>query len=179
MIDPLTSRRIRYRALYVAIALVLILVRMLPVDHTPGGLPGPDLTLAITLAWLLRRPEYVPALLIVAVFLLEDMLFWRPIGLWALIVLGATEFLRAREQSLRDLPFALEWALVAAILVAMMVVKRVVLIVVLLDQPSLGLELFQMLMTLAAYPVVVLVSRVGFGLRRAAPGEVDAFGHRL
>ncbi|KEP70206.1 rod shape-determining protein MreD [Thioclava sp. BHET1] len=179
MIDPLTRRRLSYRTLYVCIALVLIFIRLMPINHVPGGLPGPDLTLALTLAWVLRRPEYVPALLIVAVFLLEDMLFWRPIGLWAVIVLGATEFTRAREQALRDLPFALEWALVAVLLVAMMLVKRLVLLVVLVEQPALGLELFQMLMTLAAYPVVVLVSRVAFGLRRAAPGEVDAFGHRM
>lgn len=179
MIDPITRRRLSYRTLFVVIGLVLIFVRLMPVDHSPGGLPGPDLTLALTLAWVLRRPEYVPALLIVLVFLLEDIMFWRPIGLWALIVLGATEFLRRREQSLRDLPFALEWALVAGLLIAMVAVKRIVLLVTMVDQPSLGLELFQMLVTLAAYPVVVLVSRVAFGLRRAAPGEVDAYGHRM
>ncbi|OWY14696.1 rod shape-determining protein MreD [Thioclava sp. F34-6] len=179
MIDPITRRRVSYRTLFVVIGLVLIFVRLMPVDHSPGGLPGPDLTLALTLAWVLRRPEYAPALLIVMVFLLEDIMFWRPIGLWALIVLGATEFLRRREQSLRDLPFALEWALVAGVLLAMVAVKRIVLLVTMVDQPSLGLELFQMLVTLAAYPVVVLVSRVAFGLRRAAPGEVDAYGHRM
>ncbi|MAQ36977.1 MULTISPECIES: rod shape-determining protein MreD [Thioclava] len=179
MIDPITRRRLSYRTLFVVIGLVLIFVRLMPVDHSPGGLPGPDLTLALTLAWVLRRPEYAPALLIVLVFLLEDIMFWRPIGLWALIVLGATEFLRRREQSLRDLPFALEWALVAGLLIAMVAVKRIVLLVTMVDQPSLGLELFQMLVTLAAYPVVVLVSRVAFGLRRAAPGEVDAYGHRM
>ena len=179
MIDPITRRRLSYRTLFVVIGLVLIFVRLMPVDHSPGGLPGPDLTLALTLAWVLRRPEYAPALLIVLVFLLEDIMFWRPIGLWALIVLGATEFLRRREQSLRDLPFALEWALVAGLLIAMVAVKRIVLLVTMVDQPSLGLELFQMLVTLAAYPGVVLVSRVAFGLRRAAPGEVDAYGHRM
>ncbi|PFG64394.1 rod shape-determining protein MreD [Thioclava sp. ES.031] len=179
MIDPITRRRLSYRTLFVVIGLVLIFVRLMPVNHSPGGLPGPDLTLALTLAWVLRRPEYAPALLIVLVFLLEDIMFWRPIGLWALIVLGATEFLRRREQSLRDLPFALEWALVAGLLIAMVAVKRIVLLVTMVDQPSLGLELFQMLVTLAAYPVVVLVSRVAFGLRRAAPGEVDAYGHRM
>ncbi|OOY27404.1 hypothetical protein BMI90_12375 [Thioclava sp. L04-15] len=179
MIDPLTRRRLGYRTLFIGIGIVLIFVRLLPLSHTPGALPGPDLMLALTLAWVLRRPEYVPALLIVVVFLLEDILFWRPIGLWTLIVLGATEFLRARENALRDLPFALEWALVAVLLVVMMSLKRFMLMIVMVEQPALGLELFRMLMTLAAYPVVVVVSRIAFGLRRAAPGEVDAFGHRL
>lgn len=179
MIDPLTRRRLSHRALFAAIGIVLIFIRLMPVNHTPGGLPGPDLTLALTLAWLLRRPEYVPAALIVLVFLLEDVMFWRPIGLWTLIVLGATEFLRTREQSLRDLPFALEWALVTGLLIAMVTLKRMILLMTMVEQPALGLELFQMLMTLVAYPIVVVVSRVAFGLRRAAPGEVDAFGHRM
>lgn len=179
MIDPLTRRRIGYRALYVGIGLVVIFVRLLPLGNHPGGLPGPDVTLAITLAWVLRRPEYVPALLIVAMFLLEDIMFWRPIGLWTLIVLGASEFLRIREESLRDLSFTLEWVLVAVILMVMLVSERLVLLIVMSPLPSLGLDLLGGLTTLAAYPPVVLLSRLGFGLRRAAPGEVDAFGRRL
>lgn len=179
MVDPITTRKIGYRTLYLGLAALVIFLRLLPVDRMTGGLPGPDLTLALTCAWVLRRPEYVPLLLIVSVFLFEDILFWRPIGLWTLIVLAGTEFLRAREEGSRDLPFALEWALVSGVLAAMLVAERLVLALFMVDQPSLGLELLQMLMTVAAYPAVVALSRLGFGLRRAAPGEVDAFGQRL
>jgi rod shape-determining protein MreD len=41
------------------------------------------------------------------------------------------------------------------------------------------MELLRLLVTLAAYPLVVVASRLALGLRRAAPGEVDALGHRL
>ncbi len=179
MIDPQTSRRIAHRGLYVGLVALVMFLRLLPVNPVAHGLPGPDLTLALTLAWVLRRPEYVPAALIVAVFLLEDLMFWRPVGLMTLIVLGATEFLRAREAASRDLPFVLELIMVAAVMLGILVVNRLVLSLVVVEQPPLGLELLRYLSTLAAYPFVVALSRMAFGLRRAAPGEVDAWGNRL
>jgi rod shape-determining protein MreD len=47
------------------------------------------------------------------------------------------------------------------------------------DQPTLGLTLLQLIATILAYPLVVAVTVFAFGLRRAAPGEVDDRGHRL
>ena len=179
MVDPLTTRRVAHRALYVALAALILFLRLLPINPVEHGIPGPDLTLAFTFAWLLRRPDYVPAALIVAVFLLEDLMYWRPIGLWPLIVLGGTEFLRARESASRDLPFVLEMAIVAGVMAAMLTANRLILAVTFVEQPPLGLEILRLLMTLAAYPFVVALSRLAFGLRRAAPGEVDALGHRL
>lgn len=179
MVDPLTTRRIAHRALYLGLALVVMFLRLLPVTPMSHGIPGPDLVLALTLAWVLRRPDYVPAWLIVGVFLLEDVMYWQPIGLWTLVVLVGTEFLRAREEATRDLNFLFEMALVAGVMAAMLVVNRTVLGLAVVDQPPLGLELLRLLMTLAAYPFVVALSALGFGLRRAALGELDAHGHRI
>lgn len=179
MVDPLTTRRLVHRALFLAIAAVILFLRLLPLSPGTGGLPGPDIFLALTLAWVLRRPDYVPAALIVAVILLEDLMFMRPPGLWPLMVLLGTEFLRRREQALRDLPFMLEWLVIGGVLAAMFLGNRAVLALVMVPQPGLGQDLLRLLATLAAYPVVVAASRLAFGLRRAAPGEVDALGHRL
>lgn len=179
MVDPLTTRRIAHRALFVALAAVILFLRLLPVNAAAHGIPGPDLTLAFTFVWVLRRPDYVPAVLVVAVFLMEDLMFWRPVGLWTLIVLAATEFLRAREESSRDLPFVLEMALVMGVMSTMLIANRLILGLAMVEQPLLGLELLRLVVTLAAYPFVVALSKLGFGLRRAAPGEVDALGHRL
>ena len=71
MVDPLTTRRLAHRALYVALAAVILFLRLLPVNPMAHGIPGPDLMLAFTLAWVLRRPDFVPALLIVAVVQLK------------------------------------------------------------------------------------------------------------
>lgn len=179
MVDPITSRRVLHMSLYTGLVLIVLFLRMLPINPVSTGIPGPDLTLALTLAWVMRRPDYLPAVLIVAVFLLEDLVYWRPIGLWALIVLFGTEFLRAREEASRDLPFALEMVLVGGVMVAMQVLDRFVLGLLMVDQPPLGRELLRMLMTLIAYPFVVALSLLAFGLRRAATGEVDDFGRPI
>ncbi|NCU20454.1 rod shape-determining protein MreD, partial [Candidatus Falkowbacteria bacterium] len=59
MIDPITRQQLWHIALYLAIAAVLLFLRLLPISPGTGGLPGPDLMLALTLAWVLRRPDYV------------------------------------------------------------------------------------------------------------------------
>jgi len=179
MIDPITRQRLWHQALYLCILGVLIFWQMLPLSVGAGGWPGPDLMLALTFAWLLRRPEYVPALAIAAVFFTEDLLTLRPPGLWAAIVLAATEILRAREAGMRDLGFLLEWLLVSGVMAAMLVADRLILTALFVPQPPLGLALLEYLATVAAYPAVVGVSHLLLGLRRAAPGEVDAFGRRL
>lgn len=162
------------RALYAGLCMVLIFLRLLPLDTLPRGWAGPDLILAITLAWGLRRPEFVPPLLVAAIFLLCDLLFQRPPGLWAALVLIGCQTLRARAPDLRDLTFPVEWASVATTLAAMTLGYRVILGVLMVDQAPLGLSLMQMLMTLAAYPVVVLLSHWLLGVRKVAPGELDA-----
>jgi len=179
MVDPVTSRRIAHAGLYLGLVLIVLFLRMLPINPVSDGIPGPDLTLALTLAWVLRRPDYLPAPLIVAVFLLEDLIYWRPIGLWTLIALAGTEFLRAREEGSRDLPFVLEAVLVGGVMFGMLLANRFVLGLVMVEQPPLGREVLRMFVTFFAYPFVVALSLLAFGLRRAAPGEVDDFGRPL
>lgn len=162
------------RAVYVGICLMLIYLRLLPLNTVPRGWAGPDLILALTLAWGLRRPEYVPPLLVAGVFLLTDLLFQRPPGLWAGLVLIGSQMLRARAPDLRDLTFPVEWLSVTTTLVAMTLAYRLILGVLMVDQAPLGLSLLELVMTLVAYPVVVLISQSVIGVRKVAPGELDA-----
>jgi rod shape-determining protein MreD len=179
MVDPVAAHRLGYRLLYVGLAAGLLFVRVLPLSAQPVRVPGPDLVVALTIVWVLRRPDYVPALLIAAVFLVEDLLLMRPPGLWAVIVLVGTEFLRSREATLRDLPFAVEWLVAGTLIAAMTLVRELVLAAFLVPQGAAGLVALQGLATILAYPLVVLLAHFGFGLRKAAPGQVDALGHRL
>src|SRR6056297_736148 len=162
------------RALFLGLCLLLIFLRLLPLDTLPRGWAGPDLILAITLAWGLRRPEFVPPVLVAGVFLLCDLLFHRPPGLWAGLVLIGSQTLRARAPDLRDLTFPVEWLSVATTLLAMTLGYRLVLSVLMIDQAPLGLSLMEMVMTLLAYPVVVVLSQWLLAVRKVAPGELDA-----
>jgi len=179
MAESVRTHPARYWALFSALALLTLFVRLLPLGVMPTGLPGPDLLLCIVLAWVLRRPEYMPALLIAAVFLLEDMLLMRPPGLWALVVLLGAEFLRHRQPLMRELSFPMEWAIVSAVMVAMLLAERLVLSIALVPMPGLGLSFLQLLVTVFAYPIVVLACHYAALVRKPALGEVDALGRPL
>lgn len=169
LISPVWARR----GLFVVLAAGLMFLQLLPLSTAAGGLPGPDLLLCLTVAWVLRRPDHVPALLIAAVFLLQDMLVMRPPGLWAVIVLVGCEFLRVRTRTMRDMPFVFEWGVVGLVLLAMMLAHRLMIALAMVPQHGLGQTLVQLVLTFSAYPAVAFVTQVVFRVHRAAPGARD------
>lgn len=179
MVDPVAASRLGHRALFVGLAALILFVRLLPLSTLPARWPGPDMLLCLTVVWVLRRPDYSPALVIAAIFLTEDLLTLRPPGLWAMIVLMGTEFLRRRETGTRDLPFLAEWGMAAATMAAMMLVYRLAFVVFVIPQGSFVQSLVELIATAITYPVLAVLMQFSFGLRRAATGEVDALGHRL
>ncbi len=164
---------------YLVIAVVLIFVQLLPMDTVPRSWAPPDILLAATLVWVTRRPDVMPILLIAGVFLLTDLLFQRPPGLWTGLVLILTEMLRARAGALRNVPFPLEWLTVGMGIVGITLANRAALAIVMTPQAPLALTVIQMVATILIYPVIAGLSHYIFGISRPAPGEVDAFGHRL
>ena len=157
MAEVVVTRRFRHWCLFLSLAFLVIFARLLPLDAGPGRLPGPDLLVCLTFAWVLRRPAYVPVAMIAAVMLMTDILFLRPLGLWAFCVVLASECF-ARVMHYED-------TLILAIFVV--------------DQPSIGLTLIQMIATILAYPLVVLFSARIVGLKKAPPGAVDNLGRKL
>lgn len=173
MIDPGRRRRILGQALYVALFLAILFWRLLPL--APGRViwPGPDLGLCLTLIWVLRRPEQVPVLTIAALYLIEDILLLRPIGLGAAIVVLGTEAARKREQHWRELPFMVEWLRVTMLLALMMLADRFLLTLFFLTPPPLGQAMLQFIATIAAYPVLAALAGWALGLPRST-AERDA-----
>jgi rod shape-determining protein MreD len=179
MVDPALSRKWAYWTLFLVLAGLMFFMRLIPLQTTPSNWAMPDLLVCMCFAWVLRRPDYTPVLLIAAVMLLADMLFQRPPGLMAALVVIGTEFLRRRTNLMRELPFLFEWAMVAGVMVAMLIAYRLVLIVVMQPRPSFWLSMTLLISTIAAYPLVVAFSRYVLGVRKIAPGEVDELGHRI
>ena len=164
---------------FAGICSAIIFVQLLPLDLRPAAWVAPDMLLAVAIAWVSRRPTYAPVTTIVLVFFLADLLFQRPPGLWAGLVLIMTEVLRARNASIRNLPLMAEWAMAAVAMAAVTIGYRLVLSIVMVPQPSLGLGLLQLIVTIVCYPLIVLLAHAIFGITRPAPGEVNALGHRL
>jgi rod shape-determining protein MreD len=177
--DSVTRRIWLYRLLFVIIAGTVLFLQLLPLPVRAGRWPGPDLMLALALAWGLRRPDFVPPLLIAGLFLLSDFLLGRPPGLWAALVVLALEFLRSRESLWRDLPFLLEWSLISAVILAVVVANSLMLSLFQIEDRRFALTFVQMVMTVLAYPPIVLISSAMLGVRKVSPGEVDQLGHRL
>lgn len=115
-----------HRLVFLGVALVLTILRLMPLSTTAGHLPGPDILLCLIFAWMVRRPEYLPALMIAAVVLTEDMLLMRPPGLWTALVLLGAEFIRSRSALTRELSFGVEWLLVAGVMVGVFLANRLV-----------------------------------------------------
>ncbi len=188
-----------YRGVFVALALILLFFRLLPLGAPsastlwsalpnwilgafgvePRPWPGPDFLMCLTIAWVMRRPDYLPALLIALVFLVEDMILLRPPGLWAALMLVATEFLRARAALTRELSFTVEWLLASGIMLGLMLVYRLVFAVSLMPQPGFGFALLQTVWSILCYPLVVILFSTLLDLRKPATGEVDNYGRRL
>lgn len=196
MIDGATRSIWSHRALFVALALGLLFLRLLPLGLTGldscgegasfcrlttwlGRVPGPDLLLCIIFAWTMRRPDYLPVLLIAAVVLVEDLILLRPPGLWTALVLIASEFVRGRVALTRELNFGVEWLLVSALMVGMLLVYRMFFALVLVPQPPFGFAMIQVIWSILCYPVVVFLSRFALDLYKPAMGEVDAYGRRM
>jgi rod shape-determining protein MreD len=168
-----------FRGLFLALALFLLFVRLLPLGSTPGTLPGPDLLLCLILAWVIRRPEFLPMPLVLVVMLVEDLILMRPPGLWTAIVVLATESLRGRVALTRELNFVVEWMLISGVMLGMMLAYRLVLALAFVPQPAFGFAAVQVLWSVALYPLVVVLSRLVLDLRKPAMGEIDSFGRRM
>jgi rod shape-determining protein MreD len=174
-----TSRVWFMRACFVVLALATLFVHLLPLSTLPRAWAMPDLLLGFAFAWSVRRPDYVPILILAALLLLSDLLLQRPPGLWAVLVLLCCENLKLRSQKLRTENFALEWATAATLILAAMVVYRVIMAVVLVDLPSLGLHLIQTIMTILCYPVIVAATHIFMMVRKPEPGDLETLGRRL
>lgn len=167
------------RCLFLMVAFVIVVAQLVPLDMRPARWAPPDLLLAFTLAWVARRPDFLPVFIIAALFLLADLIFQRPPGLWAALVVMLTETIRRRSREFRSMPLALEWGTIAFGIIVITLVNRVVLAIVMVPQAPLGLTLSQMVLTIAIYPLIIFISHYMMGVQRLAPGAVDGRGHKL
>ncbi|MEL0438785.1 rod shape-determining protein MreD [Phycobacter sp. K97] len=166
------------RLAFPVLALILMFFHLLPLDTLPSRWAPPDLLLALALAWSLRRPDFVPAVLIGATMLVADMMFQRPPGLFAMLVVLGCEFLKSRVMPHRETAFAAEWLAVAVVICGIVILNRAILAILAVAQAPLGLTLIQAVLTIAAYPLVVVLSQTLLGVRKLSPAEAEVLGSR-
>lgn len=144
-----------YRALYMWLGLLAIAYPLLPLQFTPARWPAPDLLFALTIAWVVRAPESAPFLLVALLAIIADAVLMRPLGLWALLLLMASETVRYSYRGIQERGVLSEIAMAAALLMIMLVMQNLLLWI----SFSQSLELARMLqiglLTLLCYPVMV------------------------
>jgi len=172
------SRLWLMRAGFIGLALLILFFHLLPLDTVPRRWAPPDLLIAFTFAWVLRRPDYVPILSLALVMLVADLMFQRPPGLQAMLMVLGCEYLKNQTAGLRQASFVGEWMAVGIVLVAITVLNRLVLGIVAVEPAPLGLNLIQIGLTFLAYPVVVVISQSFMGVRKLAPVDADALHSR-
>ncbi|WP_308915716.1 rod shape-determining protein MreD [Jannaschia sp. LMIT008] len=167
-----------FRALFGALATAILFFALLPFGPGEGGIPGPDLMLCLVIAWVLRRPDYVPLWLLLPLLLLDDALLMRPLGLWTLTVVLVTEWLRRRVDHGEALPWSTETALAVGCIAVAFAANQLALSLLLVPAPPpLGGQAIHAVATMLFYWPVAIVSRL-LGVRRLAPGELDTMGAR-
>lgn len=169
------QRRLLGTAAYVAIGLIILFLRLMPLNPGVPGWPGPDLMLGLSSAWVLRRPDQLPALIIVALALIGDLMLGRPFGLWSFFLLLGTETLRPRAFRWADQPFLFEWMRVAVLMGLLIIGYRMTMQIFMVPVAQFGPVMLQWLATVAAYPVIVGVIRT-LGIRRLSRTELDMMG---
>ncbi len=166
-----------YRLVFAGLAALILFFALLPFGAGEGGVPGPELTFCLLAAWVLRRPDYVPVWLLVIVLIIDDALLMRPLGLWALIVLLVSEYLRRRVDHTEALPFWSEVGLVSGCIVVAFIANHAVLLLLLAEPPPITGQALHALATIVFYPPTAIFSQL-IGVRRLAPGELDTLGTR-
>lgn len=167
------------RGVYLLLACLVLFLQLLPLETAPRGWVGPDLLLALTFAWVARRPDLAPVWAVAGMLLLSDLLLQRPPGLWSALALIAAEALRARTDDFRDMPFTFEWLIVASFLLGLYLAYMLAWSVLVPFDIAYGLLALQMALTILAYPFVVAFSGWLLGVAKAAPGQTDAQGRKL
>lgn len=169
--DYSSVNRWRLRLIFVAIVMGIVFVQTLPLHREGLQLLSPDVVLAFTFAWAVRRPDAITPVLIVLVMLLTDLLLHRPPGLWTVIVLLITVFLQGRTQNLQHSVYSVEWVLVGLAILGTFAVYQAALIVTLTGGHDWITLVLQAVSTVIIYPLITLTSQRVFGVHK--PGLTD------
>jgi len=145
-----------FRGLFIILALVAISVPLLPLRFSPDRLPMPDLFFALTIAWVVREPQTAPLVLIAGLALLADAVLMRPLGLWAVLIVFASELARMNARLIREGGILTEMIFFALIIIAMFFIQNIMLFITFLGGYPVNTLAWIILLSLIAYPLFAL-----------------------
>ncbi len=138
------------RMLVAALGIIAIHIPLVPVGQAGDRIANPDLLFCLLAAWIVRRPQAVPLLLVLALGLGADLLLGRPPGPGVLGLVLATEHLRHRRPG----SFLAEWLRAALLFAAILAGTAALLALSLAPLPGGEALARHWLATAIAYPMV-------------------------
>lgn len=101
----------------------------------------------------MRRPDVMSPIVITLAFLFADTILQRPPGLWTLIVLCASIFLRMRTRGRKEVLFLYEWFIISLVIGVSFLTQYFALMFTFLPVPDLQPYLVQVLLSILIYPI--------------------------
>ncbi len=149
--------------------LVLVIIAQLPLAVPYLDRVTPALALIAVYYWSIYRPDLLPAVVVFAIGLIQDLLSGTPVGLTALVLLLVHGIVVSQRRVFLGMTFLVEWwgfLLVASGAAAFAWLAASLLFATLLPP---GPVAAQWLLTVGLYPLLTwLISRMRRSLTRAA-----------
>ena len=161
---------------YLALSVIILFFQLIPLHFVPSHFAGPDLLMAITLAWTIRRPEFVPTLLVAVVYLLADFLLQRPPGLLSLLVILGCKLIETQSIRLRTSSFTNEWIFIGCIITSIILLFWMVQALVGISQAPIKVNFVQITFTFLLSPLIVVISHLFFLIRKSRMPVEDIIG---
>ncbi len=146
-----------YYIKYLMICFIILSLQLLPMKIVHQEVLWPNLIYLITVAWLIRKPSYLPVILILFVHIISDILLLMPLGLWSALSLIGYEFLRWRSLSQGRLKLGQELLLVNIVLILLTFIQIGIEFIFKIESPPIGMILLQLTFSLLIYPIVIFV----------------------
>lgn len=129
----------------------------------PLGLPAPltfqiDYLICFSAALLLRKPNFLPTLLIVFIWLVQDFLYGFPLGLWTLVAVVILEILRALSGYIKYHSFLTEWVLFGTVYLGGSLIHFCILLLTFSGTPPIAQVLSFAGLSILIYPIFALIS---------------------
>ncbi len=159
-------KNLRVAVLFTASFAIVLFARLIPLDLMPGRIAPPDILFALLVALLVRRPRALPMVLVVFLFLINDILLQQPLGLWTLVVFAISELVRSSRSEVREMLFLSEWVWFAGLYGAANAADFALRVVLFVPREPLTLLLPAIVFTIAVYPLVVLFLNLVFGVQK-------------
>jgi len=146
-----------YYVKYLMICFIILSFQLLPMRIVYQEVLWPNLIYLVTVGWLIRKPSYLPVILILFVHIISDIVLLKPLGLWPALSLIGYEFLRWRSLSQGQLKLGQELVLVNSVLILLTFLQIGMELIFKIESPPMGMILLQLAFTLLIYPIVIFV----------------------